>query len=335
MRINFFLICFTVVSMLTSCFQPDKPVVPKNTHQDHTLTIDMGCNQSGDYKNQVYLDLESNIIKTTDKNTWDLGFECSASGFHIILNSARYEFIKNTHHSNFDSVYTAKFDYNDHSWKFDAAGGSVDSTAIGDWRMENYVYILCINPKNPNSSSSYMKLKFISSDSSGYHFIYSDLQNNSKQDIRIEKTAELNYVHFSLSSSQIVDGEPSYENWTLLFTQYTDYATRFGFTLPYPVAGVLQNSRGVKVAMDSIHPYADIHIDSVKNYTFSERLNTIGYNKWKEIQGNEEQGGVFIVYPKYNYIIQDAKGNYFKLHFIDFYNDKYEYGYPRFEYAKL
>ena len=43
----------------------------------------------------------------------------------------------------------------------------------------------------------------------------------------------------------------------------------------------------------------------------------------------------YSVNPKMNYILKVADGFYYKLHFLDFYNDQGIKGYPKFEFQKL
>jgi hypothetical protein len=57
----------------------------------------------------------------------------------------------------------------------------------------------------------------------------------------------------------------------------------------------------------------------------------VGYN-WKEY---DLSAGEYTVFSNINYIIQDKNDKYYKLHFIDFYNNLGEKGYPKFEIQEL
>ena len=67
------------------------------------------------------------------------------------------------------------------------------------------------------------------------------------------------------------------------------------------------------------------------SFVFDDNQNSIGFN-WKEY---DLTSGVYTVFANINYIIRDNELRYYKLHFIDFYNDLGVKGYPKFEIQEL
>jgi len=69
----------------------------------------------------------------------------------------------------------------------------------------------------------------------------------------------------------------------------------------------------------------------IGQYNFTNMQNKIGYD-WKSYNFSSKS---YNVNPNITYIITDIDGRYFKLHFIDFYNDNREKGNPKFEIQEL
>ena len=69
----------------------------------------------------------------------------------------------------------------------------------------------------------------------------------------------------------------------------------------------------------------------IGDYYFNNNNDMVGYI-WKEYDLN---AGEYTVFSNINYIIQDKNDKYYKLHFIDFYNNLGEKGYPKFEIQEL
>jgi hypothetical protein len=95
----------------------------------------------------------------------------------------------------------------------------------------------------------------------------------------------------------------------------------------YSVTGPLTNRRFVKTSVDTSFNFEEIKYENVLDLTYSQHPNTIGHDwKWFDLGK-----GAYIINPNINYVLQTANGIY-KLHFIGFYNDAGEKGYPKFEY---
>ena len=82
------------------------------------------------YKYQVFYDFETNsTIAQNLISEWDLGFETSDSGWHVILNTSKMMLAGNTGETNFEMVKNKS----GLEMNFDPSHGNLDSTAIGNW----------------------------------------------------------------------------------------------------------------------------------------------------------------------------------------------------------
>ena len=141
----------------------------------------------------------------------------------------------------------------------------------------------------------------------------------------------LERVCFSFQKG-VVDVAPLPFDWSLLFTKYTTMlVTNEGENYPYIVNGVLLNPSGVTAALDTIHDFMEMELADTLDLELTSRADVIGY-EWKYY---DFDAGVYTIVPEMHYVIRDRDGFYYKLRFIDFYNDTGVKGYPRFEYVRL
>ena len=78
-------------------------------------------------------------------------------------------------------------------------------------------------------------------------------------------------------------------------------------------------------------PFEEIAYENIGDLNFSIDLNTIGYD-WKSYSFDVSQ---FTIVENMNFVIKTNNEAYFKLRFIDFYNDLGEKGAPKFELQDL
>ena len=97
------------------------------------------------------------------------------------------------------------------------------------------------------------------------------------------------------------------------------------------VTGVLHNFYATRTYRDTVIGFEYFNFDDALNLPYQEDVNTIGYN-WKEYNYTS---GQYILKPEINYVIKTQNDIYYKIHFIDFYNNLGEKGTPVFEFQKL
>jgi len=77
--------------------------------------------------------------------------------------------------------------------------------------------------------------------------------------------------------------------------------------------------------------FSAITLDDLSNYSLSLNINTIGYD-WKFYDFETSKYTVFV---NQNYIIKSTEGKFYKLHFINFYDESGVKGTPVFEFQEL
>ncbi len=319
---------------LTSCWQEIDTV-----KRDPLETITAVNNMQ---ETQTYYKIEKNEIRHITSNSpteWDLGFETSEDGWHIIINYSAAAQIINTGIADINDVdeNTVLDLLNSDNWKFDHQNGSFDSTAIGNWIDTAMVYILYRGGVFDNEVT-YYKIFFESVNSNEYVIKYADI-NFSDQIITktITKDNSVSLVTFSLTLGEIKLTDPGKNEWDLLFTPFYGWYETLtpGVFAPFYMSGVFINYlNGVEVIKinDSGVDYDNIDITYIDEYDFSCTQDIIGQD-WKLLP--DQNNPIYYMDENKKYIIHALDGNYYKLRFISFYNEEGEKGYPIFQYHKL
>ncbi|NOU48086.1 MAG: hypothetical protein HOO86_13640 [Bacteroidales bacterium] len=328
---------FSGLVLLSSCFKEHEKIPPYDRGERITVQIELTQN----YKYQVYYGLgQSSVIATNDKKSFDLAFESSENGSHILLNTSNFMLTAASSETLLENVTSA----DGLNLTYDPSSGNLDSTAIGNWLTINntdtiysgLVYIIDRGYDELGNLLGFRKIVFDSLIGDTYYFRYANLDNSNLTVATVTKSMDVNYVYYSFVDHTQLQPEPAADTYDLLFTQYTTLLyTSEGEPYPYLVTGVLLNRFETYVAFDSIHHFDSLTMDIAQNLSFTDQLDRIGYT-WKDVVGDVETGQVsYVVNPDWNYIIKAQDGFYYKLRFIGFYNDLGEKGYPTFEYQKL
>jgi HmuY protein len=321
MRVVLICICTIIFS---SCEKQELPIKSFNRGGLLSTIVPMGSN----YSNQVYMKLNTNsIVQLNNKFTWDLGFSCSLSKNTIFLNSSKAMYVREISNALFSSVIDTNGFEKYKKW--DASSAHLDSTAFGTKLDTASVFVIFLGYSEIGVSLGFKKLKFKSVDNQAYVFEYSNLNGTEYNLIKIRKDNAYHQLQFSFKINDIVAQEPLKNSYDLLFTQYT--YTFYNPFQSYLVTGVLINREKVKVGYIRSIAFTDITISDTASLVFSNRADAIGYN-WKEFNFNDNK---FTVDPTLVYLIMDQEGFYYKLHFIDFYNEQGQKGYPKYEFQKL
>lgn len=309
--------------LLQGCLPRETPVPVHEAGDVLTASVNM----EHDYKWQIYYDLNSNTqVGKNNKAAWDLGFESGTEGYRIILNNAKLMAAYQTDKTDFAAVQ-----HSDTTGKLrrDSPTGSLDSTAIGDWRNGNPIYIID-RARDGNTFLGLKTVQILSVDDQKYQIRIADIDGSNDQTISIPKEEQYNFTFISLADGEQISVEPPKETWDIVFTQYTHIYHHLGNT-PYTVTGCLLNRYNTSVAIDTVRNFADITYENIPSYTFSTHINAIGFD-WKVFSLDDES---YQVSTHKNYIIRTAAGTYFKLHFVDFISPTGEKGSPRWEFQEL
>lgn len=318
--------CFSFLAAALSSCEIEEKAVPKPIVKPgvENNEVAMGNN----YKYQIFFDLETNkAVAQNAKKIWDLGFECGADGFHVVLNSSKSMFAYNTHVTDFASLTDTAGKLGAKHW--DVSSGDLDSTAIGDWRSAGEVYVIDRGYDEDANQQGYKKVQFMQVDATTYRIKMADINGSNLLEKTVTKNDDYNFIFISLTDGETVTVEPPKDTWDIVFTQYTHVFEEESGPLPYLVTGCLLNRYKTAAIKDTTNTFSNISLEIAEGTTFSEAVNTIGYD-WKTYTGS-----TYVVNKDWNYVIKNRKGFYYKMHFISFFNTSGEKGSPSFEYQKL
>ncbi len=316
------ILVFAAVSC--SCEKKELPAPAFDRGDLITSQVDMGAT----YKSQIWFSLRENrIISANVRTDWDLAFEATAGGNHIMLNGSKGMKVYKTPHTDLSQVTdTAGLEANS---RIDAPSGKLDSTAFEGWENPNTVYIINRGYSEAGVYQGSYKLKIVSVNTGSYSFEYGDVFSSQITQGTVTKHPDYNFVMFSFTTGHEAYIEPKKTDYDLCFTVYTHF-----FTNPfqyYQVNGVLHNPYKTRVVNIRDKAFTDIVIGDTLGRSFSTDRNAIGY-EWKSFSLNTN---LFTIDPAHCYILQDSKGYFYKLHFIDFYTTAGIKGAPKFEFKKL
>ncbi|MHC1704861.1 MAG: HmuY family protein [Tenuifilaceae bacterium] len=321
---------------LTGCFKEDEFVIEPIKIQEIKLPYSM-------YEVQAYYNLaNAEVLSHSNYADWDLGFESSTTGYHIILNSSKFMYAGNTGLTDFHSVTTNVAD----TMIFDKSNGDLNSTAIGEWAdfsnlqapiFYKKVYIINRGVDEEGNKFGFKKIVFEKLENDTYFIRYANLDNSDEHTFQIPKNPLKNIVQFSFDNGGNINAQqPDKDLWDICFTKYTSILfDDFNVPTPYLLRGVLINSNNIEVARDTINTFTSITNSNIDSYTFFSNQDIIGYD-WKEYKND-----IYSIVDNITYIIKDRNNSYYKLRFTGFYNsikDDPNYGakgYPSFEIFKL
>jgi hypothetical protein len=337
-----------LAAVMASCFPEDNPVQPITPGGLETGRLEM----SRFYTQQFYYDLGSASVAGENYfGIWDLGFACEDGDYHIILNYAKFMRVYNTEEVNFESVDDSFLPgiAEDSLWKFDNPFGYEDSTAFGKWWVDDngdiisneHVFIVDLGKDEKTKPYGKKKLQLFGFQDGEYVLRVADLDGSNDTTFSVAKDVQYNYVNVSIRGEavEIAQSEPPSDTWDLIFTKNTELLyTSEGDGVWYSVVSVLLNPKYVEadyIILDTVDVSGDfkkIDRSIIDTLDFKSTRNAIGHEwKYYDLDGTDS----YVTFPRIVYIIKDDIGFYYKLHFIDFYDDKGNKGTPRFEFQRL
>ncbi|HTN17568.1 MAG TPA: HmuY family protein [Chitinophagaceae bacterium] len=327
MKTRNILLSLTLLSVFSSCLNKETPVPLKPKGEETTASVEMG----EDYHWQMYFSLKNNaMVGKILYSSWDLGFENEASGFRIVLNGGKFGMAAyRTGKTNFASV-TIK-DTVGIEGKIDMPSGSLDSTAIGDWRSGNPVYVVNRGTNESAKWQGFVKIQIVSVDATKYIVHFADIDGSNEKTMDIPKDNQYNLAFLSFSDGgKTLTVEPPKAEWDIVFTKYTHYY--YDLNMPYSVVGCLlnryQTSGGL---LDSTSKdFSVVDLEKAMTAKLTPFNGAIGFD-WKYYDLNS---GKYSVNSAKHYIILSQQGIYYKLRFIDFYQSGVK-GAPKWEYQQL
>ena len=323
-----FLIVLIGALVLLGCEKKETPVSPATSQ---ALTAGMG----DAYETMLYFNiLTGEFVKQLPHIGYDLQFTNGPQDRTVFLNTSNFMFVRNFGNVAFKSVTDTTLAQD---WRYDYPTGNINRTAIGNWynangTSKNEVLVLDRGYNEKGIKIGFAKIQVLSADEEKYTIRVAALDNSYDTTATIVKDSDKNLTQFYINTLSTEDIEPNKNDWHFQFSQYTDYdITTEGDTIPYLVRGVLINTYNTAAArLDGID-FETISKEDAQALTYNTNRNAIGFN-WKSFS---LQTGVYEVLPDIVYVIKEISGNYYKLRFVDYYNDAGEKGYAKFEIVGL
>lgn len=308
---------FLLAALFSSCLKDELPIPARDKGVSMQTCMGTG------YRDQLWVDLGSGTVVSSNPLTaWDLGFESGADGWHIRLNSAKKMSVLNKGAVDITQPHDTTGLLA--SGRFDTPNGHSDSTAIGDWRGTDAVYIIDLGINHLGQRQGYRKFRFTSVSATEFTFDVAALNGSDLNTVVVTKDPSRSSTCYKTGQG-VVAIEPPKGEWDLVMTRYT-HLFRDPF-MPYMVSGALL-APTTRAAMLSGAVFDAVSLSDTTHHPMSSARDVIGYD-WKTYLFEPTSG--YVVDESMVFIIEDAAGVFRKLHFIDFYNEQGQSGCPLFK----
>lgn len=319
------------VLVLASCEkQEDLYPAPKGIVGLQTATVEMGEERH----NEIWYSLSDQTYDVTDGSLWDLGFSCQPGTHHIIINNGNDAWLHRGDTGTFAEILKVP----SIGWKYDAPSGHKDSTALGTWcnyrfNSFHHRYILDRGMNFP-AGQRYIKFMLDDSDADQYVLLWGRLDDFVPNRVVIKRDPTRNYVYFGFGKQQVVQAEPRQrDQWDVVFRKYKTRIPEPGTGKPYDyvVVGCMLNPNNTECAELNNVDFEKIDRTSVTASDFSHNDDVIGFD-WKTY---DLVSGKYIVNYRRVFVLKTHSGRWFKLRFVDYYNDLGVRGYPKMEFQEI
>ncbi len=273
-------------------------------------TVNDSASIGANYSNQTFYSLTTGTVLSIDNSNWDLAFHADNKEASIFVNSKRDVklYLASNDTNQWNSLDTTiksvkQYHNSDSSWLFGAfnrevlAGsfeygwGTYNSTTHEIYA--NKIYFI-------NYGVNLWKKIIISKHDVNYtyYFRYANLDGTNEVSARIRKAdySKKNFIYYSLVTQTILDREPSYPSYDLIFHQYEEEIPSY-----YKVTGV-QLNRNVKAK--KVYPVNDVNTATASGILLSKNISTVGRD-WKAYDVNLSK---WSIEDSTVYFVQDISG---------------------------
>lgn len=313
-----------LLALLLACEPVEIPVQAPAPGLLSTAVVDLGT----DYRWQAYFSLETGLeVKKHLKTDWDLAFSSAGEAWQIYLNSAKLMAAAYFEQASFAAkTDTAGFAGRS---RIDKSGGQADSTAFGDWRGRDGLYLVNLGFGPAGEALGFGKIRVLAQTATAYRLQFGALADTVGQIITMARSPQHALVAFSFQGGALPDLLPPQAGWDLNFTQYTHLFPNENPPLPYLVVGVLLNPAQTTALEVLDRPFDDIDLAYAQQQQLTNRWDVLGYD-WKTFTGS-----LFVTDANRSYLIRTRAGAYYKLRFLDFYGPTGNKGAIQFAYQRL
>lgn len=320
---SFWALSLLCLISLTACFKDEKPIARRDRGGVSYNKVEMGTG----YEQQVYFSLQTNqAVLTLNKYDWDLGLCANAGQPYVYLNTSKSMVAWKTGYTSFAEVKDTFGKTNEKL--IDYPSGTPDSLALKGLLNSGFVYMVDMGYESDATRADVLLLK--ASASSKYFVIESaKVDGTSYRRDTVSFDPLRKNLLFAIRSGKLTP-EPADLSWELLFAQYQHvYYDPFQ---TYSVAGCIINTAVVTATeYRGSKSFDNVVIQDTTGAGFSSFKNAIGFD-WKSYNLNS---GQYLIHPEKTYLIKQATGKVYKLHFIGFYNSSGLKGTPSFEFQEL
>ncbi|MBS3915338.1 MAG: HmuY family protein [Bacteroidetes bacterium] len=338
---NLFILISASLFLLSSCERPE-PLVPPLQFPAGLQTKVFGLGEN--YENQIWFEFSSQQMIMNRHDNWDIAFSCDESHRILVNGGKNANFgVKRFIGRDFNYVFTPA-ELKNTTWDFDNPSGEEDSLVFSKWCSysgnqmygKDYLYLFDLGD-DTLGAKRYVKLKILERTGGVYTFKWCFVDDTVaiyEEFKRIDETR--NYIYYNFGSQSEVYNEPLEKTkWDIVFTTYKKWIpNESNGNLPYPyvLRGVLSNANGVMASeVTGKVNFDDITLSYAKTLTLNPDFDEIGYD-WKVWSMTANK---YTVDQNKIYVIRDTKGDYYKLKFVDFYDDLGRKGYPKMAWEAL
>lgn len=314
-----------ITFLVSSCRKEEIPAPKPDLGAITTTSVGLNSN----YSKIVYFDLGTNSNKgESNKMLWDLAFSCGGKTPYIVMNGAKVMMALKVEGQTFDEA-TSTADFEDNA-RAEHSSGRLDSMAVRDGN----IFIIHQGYDFDGNEIGYFKMEIIEHNNLQFKGKFANMDGTNEQIVTITKNDAYNFVYLKWNTSSSVATptiEPLKEEWDLVFTQFTENFYLPEGHMPYSVVGCLTNTFNTLSIEVSDKTFEEINLEYAESLTLSNDRDVIGYD-WKEFNFDSN---TYEVNSEKVYIVRDNEGYFYKLRFIDFYDDLGEKGTPTFEFQRL
>ena len=301
----------------------EKPIEPEEKAAIQTNDVALGS----EYLYQTYFDFGTNsFVKTNIRYDWDLAFHCEKDINEVALNSSilmQGVLLETTD-------FEAEIDVKELEFRAHYPAAPKDSLPLNQLVNSSRLVIIDLGIQKNGANRGYKKMMVdFDPDRNSYLLKYANLDGTKERSILVEKDQNKNWIEVNLSLGEIVDISPDKKTYDLYIGQYT-YQFYEPYT-PYLVVGALNNPYQTTVALVENQTFEEVSEEDIPELAFSDQPDKIGY-EWKFYDFDEAQ---FLVNTEMTYVIRDTEGEYYKMRFLDFYDNTGVKGHPRFQFQQL
>lgn len=313
------------ILLFAACEKEEKPYVLPAPGDAVVQQISMGS----DYSKVIFYNLNNETFSVEELADWDLALESGANGFRALMNGGTGVQIAAMGDTTFDALYNV----DNAEWKWDPPSFLIDSSAIGNWADKGFVpsrEVYLIDRTINSKFEQYKKFQLLEVTDTYYLIRTASIDGSNDQVIRVDKDPNVSYVYVHLENGPLAKYEPAKDDWDFMFTRYRYVYYDMTPNIPYEVNGVILNANKVTAA-DTRMAFDSLTLEEAMKLDFTPRRDFIGFD-WKYYDFDKE---AYITDIKRVIVIRSHNGIYFKLRFIDFYDEDGVKGAPTFEFQRL